>query len=174
MPTLRTHHIAVLLAATLGAGAHAQSAVTREQVKAELAQAIRSGEMIGDGNTGQTLRELNPQRYPAAARSNITREQVLAELKDARLTGQISVGGDLNLPANQLSPSSYPRAAVAQGKTRAEVQAELREAIRTGNISGGGESDELLKDLFPKRYANVLPMGDAPMSAASAPTRILR
>ena len=69
MPALRAHHIAVLLAATLGAGAHAQSAVSREQVKAELAQAIRSGNMIGDGNTGQTLRELNPQRYPAAARS---------------------------------------------------------------------------------------------------------
>ena len=98
MPTLRATHAAVLLAAMLGAGAHAQSTLTREQVKAELAEAIRTGNMIGDGTTGQSLRELNPQRYPsAAARSDLSREQVQAELKQARLAGEVSTGGDLNL-----------------------------------------------------------------------------
>src|SRR3954447_24197383 len=105
MLTLRPHQLAVLLAVTLGAGtgAHAQSAITREQVKAELAEAIRSGNMIGDGTTGQTLRELNPQRYPAIPRVSSTREQVKAELEQARLSGQLSTGGELNIAADQNS-----------------------------------------------------------------------
>jgi hypothetical protein len=174
MSALRAHQIAILLAVTLGGAAHAQSGITREQVKAELAQAIRDGNMIGDGNTGQTLRELNPQRYPAIPRVGSSREQVKAELAQARATGQLSTGGDLNIAADQASANKSQGLALAQGKTRAEVLAELHEAIRTGNISEGGETDRLLKDLYPKRYADVRPASEMPMTAASSPNRILQ
>ena len=53
----------IVLAASMAAGAHAQTGLTREQVKAELAEAIRTGDIIGSGESGLTLRELNPQRY---------------------------------------------------------------------------------------------------------------
>ena len=40
---------------------------TREQVRAELAEAIRSGDIVANGDTpGETLRELHPQRYATA------------------------------------------------------------------------------------------------------------
>lgn len=53
-----------LLLAALGAApllASAQSApLTREQVRAELFQAIRSGDIMGSGESSMTLRQMNP------------------------------------------------------------------------------------------------------------------
>jgi hypothetical protein len=39
---------------------------TREQVKAELAEAIRTGDIIANGETGLKLNEEFPQRYSKA------------------------------------------------------------------------------------------------------------
>ncbi len=64
---------------------------TREQVKAELAEAIRTGD-ISYGETGQKLNELFPSQYPAKpAVQGKTREQVKAELAEAIRTGQLPV-----------------------------------------------------------------------------------
>ena len=60
---------------------------TREQVKAELAEAIRTGD-ISYGESGQKLNELFPHQYPAkpVVQAN-TREQVKAELAEAARSG---------------------------------------------------------------------------------------
>ena len=158
----------VVLAAAMAAGAHAQTGRTREQVKAELAEAIRTGNIIGSGESGLTLRELNPQRYgvaPAAA-STLTRAQVTREFEQARSAGDLIAVGEAGLPANETQPGSHPQKAAVAGKSRAEVQAELREAIRSGNMLAGGDSGRLLNELFPQRYAHVQTMDPAPVQAA--------
>ena len=53
----------LFLLAALGVSAHADGGMTRAQVKADLAEAMRTGEMLAPGESGLTLRELNPQRY---------------------------------------------------------------------------------------------------------------
>ena len=90
--------IIALSLAAFGAGqalaADASAPKTREQVKAELAEAVRTGNIIGN-EQGQKLNEIYPGRYPAqAATAGKTREQVKAELAEAVRTGNI-VGKDL-------------------------------------------------------------------------------
>lgn len=64
-----THRIASLAALTLSLAlssvAHADAGLTREQVKAELAQAQRNGDLI-DYETGLKQNQLFPSAYPAA------------------------------------------------------------------------------------------------------------
>jgi hypothetical protein len=43
-----------------------QTVAPAREVQAELAEAIRTGNIIGSGESSLTLRELNPQRYGAA------------------------------------------------------------------------------------------------------------
>jgi hypothetical protein len=157
----------ILLAAAMATGAHAQTGRTRAEVKAELAEAIRTGNMIGSGESGLTQRELNPQRYgiTAGSASTLTRAQVTGQFQQARAAGELVGVGESGLPLNEMQPGNYPQKAAVAGRTRAEVQAELREAIRTGNMLADGDSGQLLKDLFPQRYANVRPMVDAPVHA---------
>ena len=158
----------VVLAAAMAAGAHAQTGRTREQVKAELAEAIRTGDMIAVGESGLTQRELSPQRYRAtsAAGSTVTRAQVTRDFQQARLAGDVIAVGEAGLTLNEMQPGRNPQQAAVAGKSRAEVQAELREAIRSGDMLAGGDSGRLLKELFPQRYANVKPMDGAAMQAA--------
>ena len=64
---------------------------TREQVKAELAEAIRTGDIV-HCESGHKLNELFPGQYPAKpAVQGKTREQVKAELAEAIRTGQLPV-----------------------------------------------------------------------------------
>jgi hypothetical protein len=167
MRSSRTTFALLALAATLAAaGAQAQTGKTREEVKAELAEATRTGNIIANGESGLTLRELYPQRYPAVATApGLTRAQVLAELEEAKRTGDLMAGGDSGLRLNELYPQLYPPKFAGLGKTRAQVQAELREAVRTGDMMASGETGVLLKDLYPQRYANVKPAADAPLQA---------
>jgi hypothetical protein len=44
---------------------------TRQQVRQELAEAIRTGDIISAGESGQTLREQYPQRYRAAGSEKV-------------------------------------------------------------------------------------------------------
>ncbi|RZL11056.1 MAG: DUF4148 domain-containing protein [Rubrivivax sp.] len=65
MKTSRTFALAFFTAATTLAGAaHADVGLSRAQVKAELAQAQRSGDLI-DYETGRKLNELFPGAYAA-------------------------------------------------------------------------------------------------------------
>jgi hypothetical protein len=163
MSASRLTLVALAIAAALTATAHADTGKTREQVRAELAEAVRNGDVMAAGESGLTLRQMFPQRYPqaAVAGSGVTRAQVLGEVEEARRNGTLIAAGEAGQPVT--NPQTYPTQFA--GKTRAQVEAETREAIRTGNILAGGESSLLLKDAYPERYANIRPAADGPMQA---------
>lgn len=166
--------LALLLLGALGApGARAQSALTRAQVKAELAEAIRNGDMVATGEPGLTLKEIHPERYrQPATQLGKTREQVKAELAEAMRTGDVPASGELGLKLNEEFPQRYPAVAVAVGKTRAEVKAETAEAIRTGDIIAAGDAGLKENQLYPARYAKArsLDRMQAQATAAAAST----
>ena len=132
--TLSTLTLALAaLAAGNALAADAAAPKTRDQVRAELAEAQRTGDMVAHGNSGQKLNELYPSQYPAkAVTQGNTRAQVLAELVEAQRTGDIVAHGDSGQKLNELYPSQYPAKAVTQGNTRAQVLAELAQAKRSG------------------------------------------
>jgi hypothetical protein len=147
-----THTLgSMLLLAAFGSTAQAQ--MTREQVKADLAEAIRTGDMLA-GESGLKLNEINPGRYPARpVLAGKTREQVQAELAEAIRTGDMLAGGESGLKLNEINPDRYPAKTILAGKTREQVKAELAEAIRTGDMLASGESGLTLYEMFPDRYA---------------------
>ena len=110
----RSYLTAVTLAvAALSAGqalaADTDAPKTREQVRAELREAQRTGDIVADGETGQKLNQLYPNRYPATATAQgKTREQVRAELREAQRTGDIVAGGESGQKLNELFPKRYP------------------------------------------------------------------
>jgi len=132
---------ALILASGLIVGNPSFAGVTREQVKAELAAAVRTGDIMAGGESGLKLNELYPNRYPAKqVQSSVTREQVKAELAAAVRTGDIMASGETGGKLNELYPSVYPAKQVQSSITREQVKAELAEAIRTGDYVAGGES----------------------------------
>jgi Domain of unknown function (DUF4148) len=168
MTTIRNTTFALALAAAAG-GALSQGALTREQVKAELAEAIRTGDIIDNGETGQQLNELNPARYPAkpVVQGN-TRAQVRAELAEAQRTGDIVGNGHSGQKLNEMYPGRYPPKPIVAGKTRAEVRAELAEAVRTGDISVNGETGLKAKELSPGAYPTQARGRKVPKQATTA------
>src|SRR5215831_8556520 len=145
--------IAAVVLTAFNIVAHAQEGKTREQVGAELIAAQRNGDVVASGESGLTLRELNPSRYPAQAPSVAkTRAQVIAELDEARRNGDL-LDGDSGLTEYEARPGNFPKRQVAQGKTREQVRAELEQAIRTGDIIANGDSGETERELHPQRFA---------------------
>lgn len=53
-----------VLLTLFAAAASAEPGLTREQVKRELAEAIRTGDISPPGDSGLTLKQLYPDRYP--------------------------------------------------------------------------------------------------------------
>ena len=154
MKLTRTVAAPILLLAAIASTAHAQVQKTREQVQAELREAIRTGDVMAAGDSGLKLNELNPQRYPhAAAVAGKTREQVRAELADAIRDGSMVAAGEGGMTLRDEFPQRYPQLAAAPSRTRQEVIAETREAIRNGDMYPAGEAMEKLNDLAPQRYA---------------------
>jgi hypothetical protein len=97
---------ALLLA--LGSQAHAQTDKTRDQLRSEFADAIQTGDMVAPGDSGLTLRERDPRRYPARTEvAGKTREQVKAELREAIRTGDVLANGDSGLKLNEAHPQWY-------------------------------------------------------------------
>lgn len=125
MNTIRNITFALSLVA--GAGiACAEGSYTREQVKADLTEAQRTGNVVANGETGVKLNELNPRLYPAKpAVQGKTRAQVKGELAEARSTGDIVGNSRTGEKLNEMYPDRYPPKRVVVGKTRAEVKAEL-------------------------------------------------
>lgn len=120
--------------------ADASSAKTREQVRAELAEAQRTGDIVANGDSGKKLNELYPSRYPAqAVAPGYTRAQVLAELAEAQRTGDMPAHGDSGKKLNELYPSQYPAKQATPSISRAQVLAELAEAQRRGEFQIGGK-----------------------------------
>lgn len=103
--------IALAMVAATAAPAFAQDgALTREQVRAELAEAIRTGNIVGDGQTGQKLNEMFPGSYPAQAvvAQGKSRADVKAELAEAVRSGDMLADGETGQKLNQLFPNRYP------------------------------------------------------------------
>ncbi|WP_137918156.1 DUF4148 domain-containing protein [Hydrogenophaga sp. 2FB] len=112
MTSARLSLIALALAtASIGStfAADAAAPKTRDQVRAELAEAQRNGTLIADGQTGATLRDLNPGVYPAmpAATSMKTRADVRAELNEAWSRGDLVADGQTGASYRQLNPGFY-------------------------------------------------------------------
>jgi hypothetical protein len=135
MNTIRPIALVLAIASLSGtfASAHAEG-LSREQVRAELAAAIRNGDMIADHDTMQTFRQVAPHRYAATpVAAGKTRAEVRGELAEAIRTGDIVVDGDRGLTAYEAAPHNFPARAVVAGKTRDEVRAELALALRLGD-----------------------------------------
>lgn len=150
MNAIRILSISLILTGAAGA-VSAQEPLTRAQVKAELAQAIRDGD-VQIGDSGRTLREENPSHYPKQIEApGLTRAQVKAELAEAVREGDVQVG-DSGRTLAEIDPSRYPHPPQPADLTRAQVKAELAQAIRDGDIQQG-DSSETLAQQFPQRYA---------------------
>jgi hypothetical protein len=158
---------AVLLA-LLGSPAIAEPGLSRNELKAELAEATRTGDVFG-GELSSKLNELFPHRYPVVPRmaAEKTRAQVKAELAEAVRIGD-SLGGESSAKSNELRPDLYPPVAAAPAKTRLEVKAELVEAIRTGEVNFGGESTSTLSAHYPEHYRAVARMGRSSLVAEAS------
>jgi hypothetical protein len=127
--------------------------LTRAQVMAELAAARASGDLVGNGETGQKLNELFPGRYAkTVTEPGKTRDEVVSELAQARRNGDLLANGETGLKLNEQFPALYPAQPVAASKTREQVRQELAEAKRTGDILASGESSLKLNELYPNRY----------------------
>jgi len=121
---MKTHHILITaslatLAWTASTHLMAQTQVgkTREQVRAELMEAVRTGNIPCGGETGQLMREMYPSRYPQPpAVESKTREQVKEELAEAIRTGNIQCNNDSGMLERQVNPSRYPPVPAPVGK----------------------------------------------------------
>jgi hypothetical protein len=128
---------------------------TRDQVKAELAEARRTGSIMGADESGQMLKDLYPRQYPAQpVLVGKSREQVKGELAQARRTGSIIGTDESGMMLKDLYPYQYPQQPVLVGKSREQVKAELVEAQLLGDIRFG-EEGKTLAEQFPQRYAKV-------------------
>lgn len=88
MQRTTTSLIALALAASVSLPALAQGSATgktRDQVRAELIEAQRSGNLVVNGETGETARDLRPDLYPTVSGGQgKTRADVRAELIEAQ------------------------------------------------------------------------------------------
>jgi hypothetical protein len=161
--------LAALLIATIGIpAAQAQTEKTREQVRAELADAMRSGSLAASGEIGLPQSELSPQRYArAAAAPGRTRDEVRAELAEATRSGNLVATGEVGTGLSTDFRKRYPDFAVA-AKSRAQVKAETAEAIRNGDMPANNDSGLKLNELYPQRYARQRGMYAAEAQPASA------
>jgi len=126
--------IAFVFASVFAAQAMAADSapVTREQVKAELAEAVRNGNMIV-GESGQRMNQIFPHDYAVQNSFGITRAEVRAELAEAVEAGNVIVGqGSKTL--SEINPHDYPVAQNRVSKSRAQVRTELAEAAAGGQL----------------------------------------
>jgi hypothetical protein len=105
----RTTTLSVLLGAlSFGAMAQSQPPLTREQVQAELREAIRTGDIV-DGYESRSRYERNPGAYPARpVVAGKTRDEVKAELAEAVRTGDI-IYGETSMKLSERYPGTYPK-----------------------------------------------------------------
>ena len=144
----------VLAVAAVASGSvfAADGGLTREQVKAELAAAQRTGNVFANSETGLLAKDMFPSQYPAAySTAEVSRDQVKAELAAAQRSGNVIANGESGQTVAELSPARFPAAVSA--KTRAEVKEELALAQRTGAIVFNGETGETLAQAYPARFA---------------------
>ena len=152
MNPIRSISIAVLLALST-ASAFSDGAKTRAQVRAELEEARRSGNIIGAGEAGVPLNQLFPSEYPAVGPTK-TRAEVVEELAEARRSGDMLANGESGETLNEVYPQLYPAPVYLASATRAEVRAELAEARLLGDAPIG-EDGLTPAQRHPLQYAKV-------------------
>jgi Tfp pilus assembly protein PilV len=151
MKTTTVATLTIALSALLAGQAMAsnveQQSKTRAQVRAELLEAIRTGDMPASSKasddtgvySGTKLNELFPARYPAKqAVAGKTREQVRAELLEAIRTGDMPAPSEVSddtgvysgTKLNDVFPARYPAKQTVAGKTREQVRNELMQSRR--------------------------------------------
>jgi hypothetical protein len=156
----------VLAVAAIASGSAfaADGGLTSAQVKAELAAAQRTGNVIANSETGALAKDVSPNLYPAAyTTEGLSRAQVKAELTAAKVAGNVIANGETGQTVAQLNPAQFP--VTLSTKTRAEVKAELALAQRTGNIVINGETGETLAQAYPARYATDNAVAQNPANA---------
>jgi ribosomal protein L30E len=148
-----SRNIIAVLVLTAIAGAASAQGLSRAQVEAELATAIRNGDMVQ--SSGVTLREMFPGMYPARPPvAHASRAQVESELQAALRNGDVVLGGESGVRAKDLNPSRYPADPVVAGKTREQVRSELAMAIRDGDMPAYGEAGVTRYEMNPALYAH--------------------
>lgn len=147
-------HLLTSLSIILAVGASAAGAQvgkSRAEVRAELDDAVRNGELL-DSTRLLPLHELYPGMYPKRSEttSTVTREQVRIELEEAIRLGMVPID-EQGLTAKERAPHRFTASAVRVGKTREEVQGELKEAMRKGDLLDG-TTGQPLNTLYPRTY----------------------
>lgn len=144
--------IGVIAAAGISPAIAQQQGKTRAQVRAELAEATRTGQLLAPGESGLTQQQLRPDLHPGIAMlPGRSRQEVRDELAAAQRNGDL-IAGESSARLNEVHPGLYPHMAMARGKSREQARAELAEALRTGDILAGGESSLTLRERFPASY----------------------
>jgi hypothetical protein len=154
--------IALLLAAI--AGAASAQGKTRAEVEAELAAAMRNGDMLIPGELGIRERDLRPDLYPSSSVAGKTTAQAGAELAAAVRHGDLLRADGMR--ERDVAPGMYPVDPVVAGKTRAQVEGELAMAIRDGDMLAPGESGLTENQLEPRFYAQQRAVDEAARLAA--------
>lgn len=150
--------IGVIAAVNLSPAIAQQQGKTRAQVRAELAEALRTGQLLAPGESGLTQQQQRPDLFPSIAMfPGRSRQEVRNELAEARRTGDL-IAGESSARLNEVHPDLYPPVPMAPGKTREQARAELAEALRTGDILAGGESSLTLRQRFPASYQDRMSM----------------
>ena len=168
MKALQTSLALVLASAFAIGSAHAQAPLTRDQVKAEYDDAVRTGDILAPGDSGMKLNEMYPNRYPKVTAAGKTRAQVIAEYDAAVRSGDIIANGETGMKDNERYPRRYPAMPVVAGKTREQVRAEYDEAVRTGDVLAPGDQGLKLNEEFPQRYAKIRAEDSARRALAAA------
>lgn len=149
----RSQITAIALAVAALSAGHAMAAepLSRAQVQAELADAIRTGELIA-GATGQKLNEASPHLFAAkAVVAGKSRAQVNAELAAAIRSGDI-VDGATGQTVNQNRTGQFAAPVAVSDKTREQAKAELRDALRKGDVMAGGTGGRY-NQLYPTSFS---------------------
>jgi hypothetical protein len=169
-PNLRRNAAVFAIAAAAFAQVQAQATDaprSRDQVRAELAEAQRNGELLTAGELALSTRDRQP-----ASGSGLSRAEVRAEVLRAQRSGTLVAAGESLDPYLTHTPQASPTQLA--GKTRAQVKAEFAEAQRSGDLLVAGESALTQREVAarnrgtPLPTAPVLAEAGAPRSVASS------
>ncbi|MDP2418301.1 MAG: DUF4148 domain-containing protein [Hydrogenophaga sp.] len=121
-------HVTAIAAALIALSATqvfaADGPKTREQVKAELAEAVRTGNMPAPDESGLLLNQVYPERYASPIhQAGKSRAEVRAELDEAIRTGNMVAHGETGERLKDLNPGAYPTSRTFNTQTAGQANA---------------------------------------------------